>query len=149
MTIIFTVEAKVMDGVMISSPSPIPKARRIRCMPAVAEVTETAWDAPVNSQNLSSNALHIGPVVIHPDFRQSTTLSISLSPMEGLDSGKKSCLTFISNQSLILDMHEAIIFIIPQNTQKGRLFFQLFYIFVFRHAIDILLFMVKAKKLIR
>src|SRR5271157_5778138 len=115
MTIIFMVEAKVMDGVTISSPSPIPRAKSMRCMPAVAEVKETAWDAPVNSQNLSSNALHTGPVVIHPDFRQPMMLSISLSPMEGLDSGKKSGLTFISNQSLILEMHETIISIIPQN----------------------------------
>ncbi len=41
-----TVEAKVIGVVMISSPSLIFSASRVRCRPAVAELSGTAKGAP-------------------------------------------------------------------------------------------------------
>ena len=61
-------------------------------MPAVPEETERAREAPVSSQNLSSKDLQRGPVVIQPDFKQETTVSISLSPIDGRLKGRKSFL---------------------------------------------------------
>ena len=55
-----TVEAKVIDGVMTSSPGPMPRAMSARCIPAVAETTETACRAPVRVWNRSSKVLHKG-----------------------------------------------------------------------------------------
>jgi len=65
-------------------------------MPAVPDETERAYVAPVSSQNLSSNALQRGPVVIQPDFKHETTPSISLSPIKGLLKGRKSFLISIA-----------------------------------------------------
>src|SRR3989304_268944 len=90
--IIFNVEAKVADGVIISSPRFIFRASNIRCMPAVPDETARAYEEPVSSQNFSSNALQRGPVVIQPDFRHSVTSRISFSPIEGLLKGRKSFL---------------------------------------------------------
>jgi len=46
----------------------------------------------VSSQNFSSKALQRGPVVIQPDLKQETTLSVSLSPIDARLKGKKSFL---------------------------------------------------------
>src|SRR4030043_1325558 len=93
---IFNVEAKVIDGVIISSPRFIPRPSNMRCMPAVPDETERAYEAPVSLQNFSSNPLQKGPVVIQPDLKQEETASISFSPIEGLLKGKNSFLISIS-----------------------------------------------------
>jgi hypothetical protein len=90
----FNVEANVMEGVLPSSPFPTPRASSVKCIPAVAEERETEWEAPVSLQNPSSKALHLGPVVIHPDLRQSTTALISARPIDGLLKGRKSLRIF-------------------------------------------------------
>src|SRR5512137_2991796 len=90
--IIFSVEANVMDGVIISSPRFTSKPSNNTCMPAVPDERDSAYGAPVSSQNFSSKALQMGPVVIQPDLKQETTFSISLSPIDGRLKGRKSFL---------------------------------------------------------
>jgi len=86
----FTVEAKVSDGVITSSPGPISRAARRSCIAAVPEVKETARAAPVSSWKDCSNSRHTGPVVIHPERRHRVTAAISSPPRAGLLKGKKS-----------------------------------------------------------
>jgi hypothetical protein len=99
--IIFIVEAKVIDGVMISSPVLMPWASIKRCMPAVPDETERAYEAPVSSQNFSSKDLQRGPVVIQPDFKHETTPSISFSPIDGRLKGKNSFLISTGGSPLL------------------------------------------------
>jgi hypothetical protein len=89
-TIRLTVETHVRDGVMTSSPGPIPRAARVRCMPAVAEERPTAPDAPTYLQNACSNSAATGPVVIHPERSTPATAAISASLMEGFENGRNS-----------------------------------------------------------
>ena len=99
--IIFIVEAKVIDGVMISSPVLIPRASIKRCMPAVPDETERACEAPVSSQNFSSKDLQRGPLVIQPDFKHETTPSISISPIDGRLRGKNAFLISTGGSPLL------------------------------------------------
>jgi hypothetical protein len=69
----------------------------------VPDETERACEAPVSSQNFSSNALQSGPVVIQLDFRHATTSRISFSPIEGLLKGKKS---FLLSKIMVLSSGE-------------------------------------------
>src|ERR1035437_7533109 len=120
------VEAKVIEGVITSSPSLIPRAVRVRCIPAVAEFSAIACPAEVSLQNLSSNSLHNAPVVIQPDLRQDTTLFISASPMEGLLKGRNSFLIFIYSllsKLLIANMQQVERLIIPQDIDMAHFCF--------------------------
>jgi hypothetical protein len=91
-TIRLTVETQVMEGVITSSPGPMPRARRRRCIPAVPEDSATAPRHPTYSQNLCSNSAPLGPVVIQPERRTSATAAISPSVMDGLENGRNSFL---------------------------------------------------------
>ena len=55
-----TVETQVIDGVMTSSPGPMPSACIRRCMPAVAEVSATACCVPTAAANCRSSSAHYG-----------------------------------------------------------------------------------------
>ena len=55
-----TVEAKVIGVVMISSPASIPRASRVRCSPAVAELSGTAKGAPDVGPKSLLEALDLG-----------------------------------------------------------------------------------------
>mmetsp|Transcript_1276 Transcript_1276/g.3722 ORF Transcript_1276/g.3722 Transcript_1276/m.3722 type:complete len:320 (-) Transcript_1276:538-1497(-) len=76
---------------MTSSPGPMPMASSARCRPAVAELTamHSICGSPRNSANACSKRLALGPVVIQPDFRVSTTSAISSSPRSGRANGRK------------------------------------------------------------
>ena len=68
-------------GTMTSSPGPSPSASRARCSPAVAELTATASTPPPRkSTKARSKRCALGPVVIQPERRLSTTSAISSSP---------------------------------------------------------------------
>ena len=99
--IIFNVEAKVIEGVMISSPGLMPRASIKRCMPAVPDETERAYEAPVSSQKFSSKDLQRGPVVIQPDLKHEMTASTSPSPIDGRLKGKKSFLISTGESPLL------------------------------------------------
>ena len=88
-TIMLTVAAKVMGVVITSSPGCSFKASMVRCRPAVAEESGTEKRAPTYCLNASSNRFTLGPVVIQPLFRESTTSLISSSPMVGMEKGRK------------------------------------------------------------
>ncbi len=88
-----TVATKVSGVVMTSSPGPIPRVSMARCRAAVHELTARAAGAPLASRNSSSKARVLGPVVIHPDFSESTTSAISSSPSCGGEKGIKVSLT--------------------------------------------------------
>ncbi|OGV67274.1 MAG: hypothetical protein A2283_05030 [Lentisphaerae bacterium RIFOXYA12_FULL_48_11] len=92
-TMRFTVETQVIDGVITSSPGPIPKAVRMTCIPAVAEAMATASWHPVYLRNSFSNSVFLGPVVIHPDRRTSFTALMSWLVIEGRENGRNSFLT--------------------------------------------------------
>ena len=54
---------------------------------AVAEFRQTAFSVWHNSAISFSNCFVFGPVVIHPDFKASTTSLISSSPTSGGENG--------------------------------------------------------------
>ena len=91
----FTVEAKVMEGVMTSWPLPIPICLEQKVHACRARAQCKAWPEPVYRAKSSSNRAHLGPVVIHPDFMTSVTASISSIPKNGLLMGM--------NSSIVLD----------------------------------------------
>jgi len=107
-TIRFTVDTHVMDGVTTSSPGPMPRATRDRCIPAVAEFRATAPPHPTYSLNFSSNMAACLPVVSHPDRSTLPTAEISSSEMEGRDTGRKS---FSVNASVLFMVSDTSFFI--------------------------------------
>jgi hypothetical protein len=84
----FGVDAQVIDGVMTSSPGPIPSARSSTCKPAVAEVSATACRAPVYAANVRSSSAHCAPVVIQPDSSTAVTAAMSPGVIDGRENGK-------------------------------------------------------------
>ena len=84
-----TVETHVSDGVITSSPGPIPRACNSTCMPAVAEDTATACRQPVARANAASRSATRGPVVSHPDRNTPVTAAMSSCVSDGLHSGRK------------------------------------------------------------
>ena len=61
---VFGSETHVIDGVITSSPGPIPRARNSANITDVSDVIATADAAPVYALNFSSNSVFFGPVVI-------------------------------------------------------------------------------------
>src|SRR5207342_34053 len=92
-TIMFGVDAQVIDGVMTSSPGPIPSARSRTCSPAVAEVSAIACRAPVYAANARSSSAHCAPVVIQPDLSTALTASMSCAVIDGRENGKNGAST--------------------------------------------------------
>jgi hypothetical protein len=73
----------VYAGTITSSPSPIPQIRKLSSSAAVAELRHTTLLVWQNSANRFSNCFVLGPVVIQPDLKVSTTSLISSSEMSG------------------------------------------------------------------
>src|SRR5215831_19089425 len=88
-TITLAVAGKVMGEVMTSSPGPMPRATRPRCMAAVQEVTPRARRASRKRANSCSKRWVLGPVVSQPERRVSTTSASSSGPMLGRWKGRK------------------------------------------------------------
>ena len=85
--IMFGVDAHVIDGVMTSSPCPIPSARSSTCSPAVADVSATACRAPVYAANArSTRALCAGRDPAR--FEHRVTASMSCGVIDGRENGK-------------------------------------------------------------
>ena len=84
------VETQVSDGVITSSPGPMPSASRVTCRAPVAEDSATAWRQPRRSAKRCSSSWFFGPVVIQPERRTCSTAAISSSPMLGRENGRKS-----------------------------------------------------------
>ena len=72
---------------MTSSPSPIPRNRKMDSSHAVAEFRHTALLVPQNSAIFFSNSFVFGPVVIQPLFNASTTPCTSFSEISGGENG--------------------------------------------------------------
>src|SRR5664280_1437237 len=89
-SIMLTVEAQVIGVVITSSPGFRPSAIRPMCCPAVAEESARTWGNPVYAAKSFSNRSALGPVVIQPDLRESTTSSISTCRIVGRENGRKS-----------------------------------------------------------
>ena len=74
------VAVNVRVGTMTSSPGPMPKASRTRCIPPVLDATATApTSPPTNSANSRSNDATCGPVVSQPLRRTEATELMSSS----------------------------------------------------------------------
>src|ERR1017187_7736441 len=73
------VAQKVMGVVIASSPGASPAANAAPCKAAVPELKLTAYRAPTQAANRSSNSATFGPVVNQSDFKTSTTVWISAS----------------------------------------------------------------------
>src|SRR5574341_213422 len=86
----FVVDTHVIEGVITSSPGPMPSADRVRCMPAVPELTATQCVVPICLANNLSNSVTLGPVVIQPERNTSVTAAISASPTAGRQNGMNS-----------------------------------------------------------
>src|SRR6188508_3258392 len=84
-----TVAENVRGVVMTSSPGPTPRVARAVCRAAVQELTPRAAGAPTRAANSDSNRWDLGPVVIQPDRRVSTTSEISSSPIDGGEKARK------------------------------------------------------------
>jgi hypothetical protein len=81
------VAAKVYDGTMTSSPSPIPSARYARCSAAVHDDTASACLTPKCAANFSSSSAIRGPMVSQPERRVSVTAAMSSSEISRSNSG--------------------------------------------------------------
>jgi hypothetical protein len=84
----FTVDTQLIEGIMTSSPGPMPLACKINRMPAVEDETAIACFAPVLCVIASSNCLTLMPDALQPDFKTSTTASMSLGSTAGLANGR-------------------------------------------------------------
>lgn len=73
----------VYAGTITSSPSPIPQILKFNSSAAVAEFKQTTFEVWQNPANRFSNSFVLGPVVIQPDFKASTTSAISKSEISG------------------------------------------------------------------
>src|SRR5262245_28865904 len=87
----FTVDTQVIDGVITSSPGPIPKACSSTSIPAVTEVRAMACAQPVSALNCCSSSAQRAPVVIQPDSRTACTAAMSSAVIDGLENGKNDC----------------------------------------------------------
>src|SRR6202171_3295023 len=85
----WTLEQNVMVVVITESPGPTPSAARATCIAAVPELTASAAGAPTISAKDRSKDCTLGPVVIQPDRRVSTTSLISSSPIDGGENGRE------------------------------------------------------------
>ena len=93
----------VYAGTITSSPGPIPKIRRVISIPAVDEARHAALPVLHLLATTFSSSLVFGPVVIHPDFNESTTSFISSSVISGGENGifLKSSVVSIINSNLL------------------------------------------------
>ena len=73
----------VYAGTITSSPSPIPNIFKFSSRAAVAELRQTVFSVPIYPVINFSNFFVFGPVVIQPDFKVSTTSSISSYKISG------------------------------------------------------------------
>ena len=73
----------VYAGTMTSSPGPMPRILRVISAQAVFEFRQTAFFVPQRRATWRSSSFVLGPVVIQPDFKASTTSLISASVMSG------------------------------------------------------------------
>lgn len=73
----------VYAGTITSSPGCNPNQRSMRIAPEVQELTHSTLFTPDILPISSSKAFTLGPVVIHPDLRESTTSLMTLSSMYG------------------------------------------------------------------
>ncbi len=78
---------KLKDGVMTSSPSPMPAAIIVKCRPLVPELTATANLVPIYLAKRSSNSVSLGPRASQRVLSTSLTASISFWVMSGEDIG--------------------------------------------------------------
>ena len=81
------VAVKVNGVVITSSPGPMPSAHSARCSAPVQCETASACFAPTYCANSVSKRLALGPVVIHPERRDSITSCSSSGPIEGRKKG--------------------------------------------------------------
>lgn len=77
----------VYAGTITSSPGPIPRNLSVISIDAVAELRHAVFSVPIYSDISLSNFFVFGPVVIHPDFKVSTTESISACEISGGENG--------------------------------------------------------------
>src|SRR5215213_1302256 len=77
----------VKGVVMTSSPGPMPWTSRARWSAVVPEEVATAWRAPQNAANLSSNSRVTAPCASWPLSRTARTACFSSSEMSGLAIG--------------------------------------------------------------
>jgi hypothetical protein len=125
-TIKLTVETQVMEGVITSSPGPIFRALRARCIPAVAEDKATACFAPQYSLKASSNSAAFDPVVIHPERRTSETAEISFSEIEGFEKGKNLL------RIIIFSIFYYLKIITVENEEKMKIVGKVYFFYVFK-----------------
>ena len=86
-TITFAVAQYVYAGTITSSPSCTPNHRNTTSSPTVFEFTANVALFPQYAVNLRSNSFVFGPVVIQPDFKVSTTSSMTLWSILGGENG--------------------------------------------------------------
>ena len=86
-TITFAVAQYVYAGTITSSPSCTPNHRSTTSSPTVFEFTANVALFPQYAVNLRSNSFVFGPVVIQPDFKVSTTSSMTFWSILGGENG--------------------------------------------------------------
>ena len=77
----------VYAGTITSSPLPMPNNLKVISKAVVAALKQTVLSVSQYSLIFLSNSFVFGPVVIQPDFKASTTSSISSSVMSGGENG--------------------------------------------------------------